>query len=119
MFYDAYKSWNEEEEEEENDLEKKLIPESQAVGWCKAYWKTFGLVGLAEWGDRTQIASLTISAKTSAVPVIIGGGFAYAVCALLAVLVGKLVSNYLSEKVMSLIGGIVFLVFGILTAIFG
>jgi putative Ca2+/H+ antiporter (TMEM165/GDT1 family) len=62
---------------------------------------------------------LTISAKTSAVPVIIGGGFAYAVCALLAVIVGKLLSKYLSDRVMSLIGGIVFLAFGIITAIWG
>jgi len=108
-FWEFYKGEPEEDEESEESSEHLLTTPS----WFKAFWKTLVLVFLAEWGDISQITMVTLSALTDPVYVIVGSVFGIGLCSLFAVFLGRSLSKYLSEKVMSLLEGLVFLGFAI------
>ena len=67
---------------------------------------------LAEWGDRSQIATIALAAHRDPYGVCIGGCLGHGFCTALAVLGGKFLASRISEKHVTLIGGALFLVFG-------
>ncbi len=69
------------------------------------------LVFVAEWGDRTQFTTIALAADYSAMSVIFGGILGHAICAALAVVCGRWVCGRLSERTLTILGGILFLVF--------
>lgn len=73
--------------------------------------ESFILTFLAEWGDRTQIATVTLAAANNAVGVTLGAILGHTICAVIAVLGGSLIAGRVSERVVTTIGGILFLVF--------
>ncbi|GAB4160145.1 MAG: TMEM165/GDT1 family protein [Cyanobacteria bacterium J069] len=73
--------------------------------------QAFGLTFLAEWGDRTQIATIGLAAAKNPVGIAIGAILGHAICTAIAVIGGKLIAGRLSEKTLTLIGGALFLVF--------
>lgn len=73
--------------------------------------QAFGLTFLAEWGDRTQIATIGLAAAKNPVGVTVGAILGHAICAAIAVIGGKLIAGRLSEKTLTLLGGALFLVF--------
>jgi putative Ca2+/H+ antiporter (TMEM165/GDT1 family) len=73
--------------------------------------ESFILTFLAEWGDRTQIATVTLAAANNAVGVTLGAILGHTICALIAVLGGSLIAGRVSERMVTMIGGILFLVF--------
>lgn len=73
--------------------------------------ESFILTFLAEWGDRTQIATVTLAAANNAVGVTLGAILGHTICALIAVLGGSLIAGKVSERMVTMIGGILFLVF--------
>lgn len=78
------------------------------------------LVFAAEVGDRSFITATALSAQggeEAAAEVFIGGITAHALATLLAVLLGELVSKYISEKTLTYIGGTLFLVFAASSAV--
>lgn len=77
------------------------------------FLKVFLLVFLAEFGDKSQLVCMTLSARYRPVPVLIGSFAAFSVLNLLAVLFGAAISAYLPESVIYLVVGVLFLVFGI------
>ncbi|VXD21877.1 conserved membrane hypothetical protein [Planktothrix serta PCC 8927] len=81
----------------------------------KSKWGTllesFVLTFAAEWGDRTQIATIALATFHNPVGVIIGGIVGHTICAAIAVLGGKLIAGRLSERTITAIGGCLFLVF--------
>lgn len=78
--------------------------------------KAFVLTFLAEWGDRTQIATITLAAAKHPLGVMVGATLGHVICAALAVMCGSLVAGRLSEKSLTLIGGGLFIFFGLLAA---
>jgi len=68
---------------------------------------------LAEWGDRSQIATIALAAQKDAFGVTLGGIIGHALCTGVAVLGGKLLATRISERTISLMGGALFLVFGV------
>jgi Ca2+/H+ antiporter, TMEM165/GDT1 family len=78
--------------------------------------KTFVMTFLGEWGDRTQFATITLAAAQNPVGVTLGAILGHAICALIAVFCGKLVAGRLSERLVTAIGGGLFLIFGLVTA---
>ncbi|MEH2405149.1 TMEM165/GDT1 family protein [Nostoc sp.] len=81
--------------------------------------EAFVLTFMAEWGDRTQIATITLAAGNNPIGVTIGAIFGHAICAAIAVIGGKMIAGRISERQLTLIGGCLFLVFGIVAAVEG
>ncbi len=75
--------------------------------------KTFGLVFVGEWGDRTQIATIALAAANPPVGVAIGATLGHAICAVLAVLCGKILCGRISERLITQLGGGLFLIFAV------
>ncbi|MFB8789552.1 MAG: TMEM165/GDT1 family protein [Potamolinea sp.] len=74
--------------------------------------ETFILTFLAEWGDRTQIATIALAASNSALGVTAGAILGHGICAAIAVIGGRLIAGRISERMVTGIGGSLFLLFG-------
>jgi putative Ca2+/H+ antiporter (TMEM165/GDT1 family) len=79
--------------------------------------EAFTLTFVAEWGDRTQLATIALAAVHHPLGVIVGAGLGHGLCAAIAVLSGKAVAGRISERWLTLSGGFLFIVFGLLAAL--
>ncbi|MBW1979943.1 MAG: TMEM165/GDT1 family protein [Deltaproteobacteria bacterium] len=80
----------------------------------KTLLTTFGLIFLAELGDKTQFAALCLAADNkSRLSVFIGASLALVTSALLAVLLGALVARCFPPHVVKTVAGILFIAMGI------
>lgn len=75
--------------------------------------QAFTLTFLAEWGDRSQIATIALASVKNAYGVVLGGLIGHALCTGLAVVGGRLLAARISERTVAIIGGISFLGFGV------
>lgn len=77
----------------------------------------FGVVFLAELGDKTQLATLLFAAKSpeSLVTVFLGASLALVFTSAIGVVAGGLVAQYVSPKLLSYVAGAGFIVIGIWT----
>ena len=73
--------------------------------------QSFFLTFIAEWGDRSQIATITLSTTKNPWAVNAGAIIGHAMCTGLAVLGGKVLATRISEKTVTFIGGVIFLLF--------
>ncbi|GAV63521.1 UPF0016 domain-containing protein, partial [Cephalotus follicularis] len=78
---------------------------------------TFLLVFVAEWGDKSFFSTIALAAASSPLGVIGGALAGHGVATLLAVLGGSLLGTLLSEKAIAYIGGVLFLIFAVVTVI--
>lgn len=77
----------------------------------------FGVVFLAELGDKTQLATLLFSAKSpeSLITVFLGASLALVVTSAIGVAAGGFVAQYVSPKFLSYVAGAGFVIIGIWT----
>lgn len=80
----------------------------------KAFGTAFGLTFIAELGDKTQIAILTLSARYGYLPVFLGACVAFVILNALAVTVGALLAKYVPREVIRYVSAAVFILFGLL-----
>lgn len=79
--------------------------------------QAFTMTLLAEWGDRSQLTTIVLSAKEDATGVIIGGIVGHAICTGLAIACGSLIAKRISVRTVTFFGGILFLVFALVALI--
>ena len=67
----------------------------------------------------TQLATITLASANNPYGVLVGAILGHAICAAIAVTCGKLIAGRISERLLTAIGGILFIGFGILAALNG
>ena len=84
----------------------------------KLILSTFGLLFLAELGDKTQLATLAFSADSkSPWAVFLGASLALVTTSVIAAFLGSAVGKWLPQTIIHRIAGVLFLVLGILLII--
>ncbi|HEX8173830.1 MAG TPA: TMEM165/GDT1 family protein [Pyrinomonadaceae bacterium] len=80
-----------------------------------AFWTTFGALFLAEIGDKTQLAAITLAAQTrSPLSVFLGAAIALALVSLIGVAVGTVLGEYLPQNILRKVAAAAFIVIGVL-----
>ncbi|WP_413174712.1 TMEM165/GDT1 family protein [Anabaena azotica] len=105
-------------EEAKEAVEKAELDSEQKTFW-RILLKSFVLTFIAEWGDRTQIATIALAAGNNPIGVTAGAILGHAICAAIAVIGGRLIAGKISERQITFIGGLLFIIFGIVAAVEG
>ncbi len=121
LLYDASRMSGKEtlDDEQAEAMEAVEQQEKGIVIWSAraVVMEAFTLTFIAEWGDRTQIATITLASSHHPYGVLLGAILGHAICAAIAVACGKLIAGRISERLMTALGGVLFIGFGILAAI--
>ncbi|KAJ7299994.1 hypothetical protein O6H91_18G013600 [Diphasiastrum complanatum] len=75
------------------------------------FLESFVLTFLAEWGDRSQIATIALAAHKNALGVTLGAIVGHTICTSIAVVGGRLLALRISQRTVALVGGLLFLGF--------
>ncbi|KAL7297705.1 hypothetical protein TKK_0008742 [Trichogramma kaykai] len=113
----------------EEDFEKQVgstlvqDPETGVIRKCpkrsvvmmisRIFLQAFSLTFLAEWGDRSQLTTIILGAREDVYGVVVGGILGHSICTGLAVLGGRMIAQRISVRTVTIIGGIVFLIFAV------
>mmetsp|Transcript_14756 Transcript_14756/g.43313 ORF Transcript_14756/g.43313 Transcript_14756/m.43313 type:complete len:233 (+) Transcript_14756:60-758(+) len=81
--------------------------------------QSFTLTFLAEWGDRSQVATIALAASKEPIGVTIGAVAGHALCTGLAVIGGRMLASSISERTVAVSGGILFLAFAVAAFVYG
>eukprot|EP00052_Salpingoeca_macrocollata_P015784 m.126129 g.126129 ORF g.126129 m.126129 type:complete len:283 (+) comp19807_c0_seq2:78-926(+) len=104
----------EEVTQELKHTEEELAQKESTKPWISpVFLSSCTLTFLAEWGDRSQIATIILGAREDTLGVTIGGVLGHALCTAGAVLGGRLVAQRISVRTVTLVGGVVFLIFAV------
>lgn len=102
--------------EELGEVEESLKDDDKilkAKGLYTVVIGVFAMTFIAEWGDKSQIATIAMGAARDTPGVILGAVIGHAMCTGLAVMGGKLLATKVNERTLLLGSGIVFLLFSV------
>ncbi|CAN6447858.1 unnamed protein product [Victoria cruziana] len=77
------------------------------------FLESFILTFLAEWGDRSQIATIALATHKNALGVAVGATLGHTICTSLAVIGGSILASKISQGTVATIGGLLFLGFSL------
>ncbi|KAM0925155.1 hypothetical protein ACQ4PT_004385 [Festuca glaucescens] len=77
------------------------------------FLESFVLTFLAEWGDRSQIATIALATHKNAVGVAVGATLGHTICTSFAVVGGSMLASRISQGTVATIGGLLFLGFSV------
>jgi len=97
---------------DDDDLKKQKRPFFTQF-FSPIFLKAFSLTFFGEWGDKSQLATIGLAADENPFGVVLGGIIGQALCTTAAVLGGRSLASQISEKIVALSGGVLFIVFGI------
>ncbi|GJP39152.1 hypothetical protein CLOM_g1852 [Closterium sp. NIES-68] len=101
-------------ESEENDKGRHRGIRKFFAGFCTpVFLEAFILTFLAEWGDRSQIATIALAAHKNALGVTVGATLGHVVCTTIAVVGGRLLALRISQRTVAMMGGALFLIFAV------
>ncbi|NJL92044.1 MAG: TMEM165/GDT1 family protein [Coleofasciculaceae cyanobacterium SM2_1_6] len=96
---------------QKSQINQKKLGEFWQTPLVKIFIQGFSLTFLAEWGDRTQIATVALAAAKNPWGVTLGSVCGHALCTVIAVFGGRLIAGKISEKTITILGGVLFLIF--------
>jgi len=100
------------------DAEEEMDCEPVAVWDWKAFSSTFGLLFVAEMGDKTQLAVLSLAGKPGDVwPVFAGGALALTLVTALGVVVGQGLWRLIPTWLLLWVSAVAFIVMGVLMGV--
>src|SRR5438105_5919081 len=98
-----------------HDFRNQIFNRSEVKMDWRVLLTTFGVIFLAEMGDKTQIAAMTMAAeKKRPWAVFIGASLALAAVSAIGVIVGSALSQYLPLEWIKRVAGVAFIVIGAL-----
>lgn len=113
LFYEAYQMFSSGEgvgpSDELQEVEHSLKEDGRKN--TSVALQAFTLTFLAEWGDRSQIATIALAAAKSPFGVTLGGIMGHGCCTSLAVVGGRVLASRISERAVLAAGGVLFLAF--------
>jgi putative Ca2+/H+ antiporter (TMEM165/GDT1 family) len=81
----------------------------------KIFLTTFGMIFLAEMGDKTQLAAITMAANTRApLTVFLGASLALTAVSLIGVALGSVLANYINAAYLHKAAAVAFIAIGVL-----
>ena len=80
--------------------------------------QVFSLVFFAEWGDKSQLATILLAAREGVWPVGVGAFVGYLICNSIAVIGSRALVHLISVRLVTIVGGVVFLISALLKACF-
>ncbi|MFN4968262.1 MAG: TMEM165/GDT1 family protein, partial [Pseudanabaena sp.] len=92
---------------------KFLSSIASRYSWLGIWTQAFVMTFVAEWGDRTQISTIALAAANNPIFVTIGAILGHGICTAIAVIGGRFIAGRISERVITAIGGVLFIIFGI------
>jgi Ca2+/H+ antiporter, TMEM165/GDT1 family len=106
-----------------NEAEEAIVAGERKFRQHNTAWRIFiescVLTFIAEWGDRTQFATITLAASKDSIGVMLGGIVGHTICALIAVIGGRAIASHISERTITIIGGLLFILLAIVTIVMG
>jgi putative Ca2+/H+ antiporter (TMEM165/GDT1 family) len=94
--------------------EKKRKAGAKAMDW-RVLLATFGTIFLAEMGDKTQLAAMTMAAQTKRPWTVFAGASLALICvSAVGVLVGGTLGHYLPLEWIKRVAAVAFIVIGVL-----
>lgn len=103
------------DEEDANEKQRKRFGVRQVVESVfqnvldPVFLEALILTFLAEWGDRSQLATIALATHYNAIGVTLGGILGHCICTVGAVTGGKMLAMKISPRPVALFGGITFL----------
>ncbi|KAK9827359.1 hypothetical protein WJX81_000872 [Elliptochloris bilobata] len=123
LLWIAWRSKPQESNQEEvEEVEAKLTEAEHSHSAVRAFFAQFCtpvflealiLTFLGEWGDRSQIATITLAAVYNPVGVTAGAIFGHLLCTGTAVVGGQLLAMRISQRTVAISGGVMFLLFAV------
>jgi Ca2+/H+ antiporter, TMEM165/GDT1 family len=96
----------------------KLVDAFGGEQWVVVLLQALVMTFVGEWGDRSQIATIALAAAKDPYGVALGGILGHTLCTGIAVVGGRLLAARISERVVALAGGVLFVFFGIHSLLF-
>ncbi|KAJ8445363.1 hypothetical protein Cgig2_010721 [Carnegiea gigantea] len=101
---------------DDDDLKKEQRPFLRQIFspiLLKVLSPAFSITFFGEWGDKSQLATIGLAAAENPFGVVLGGILGQTLCTIAAVVGGKSLASQISEKMVALFGGVLFIIFGI------
>mmetsp|Transcript_55143 Transcript_55143/g.176727 ORF Transcript_55143/g.176727 Transcript_55143/m.176727 type:complete len:258 (+) Transcript_55143:185-958(+) len=108
----ARQSAQEEREEADGEVRELL---RQGRGRWREWWQCALLVFLAEWADRSMIATVALAAAWDPLGVVLGATLGHALATSLAVYGAGMLHRYIDDATAKVVGGVLFLAFAVTT----
>uniref|UniRef100_A0A0D9XA21 GDT1 family protein n=1 Tax=Leersia perrieri TaxID=77586 RepID=A0A0D9XA21_9ORYZ len=121
LLYIAWRSDSKASQKKEIEVEEKLEAGQGKSTFRRIFSRfctpifleSFILTFLAEWGDRSQIATIALATHKNAVGVAVGATLGHTICTSFAVVGGSMLASKISQGTVATIGGLLFLGFSI------
>lgn len=85
----------------------------EQVSFKSPFISGFSLIFVSEWGDKTQIASALFAAEYGAGQVLAGTMLALLLLSILAIYLGRLISERVDRRLITRVAGVVFIIIGV------